>query len=218
MNQPKISMSKVGNYLREISVVVIGVAITLSLTFWISNSNERKNLSLYLNALKLELEGNAENFDWYAKWLQKSVRYSKYIWSHDEKSLNKDTINYYRHSEDGFGWGSIQSLTVYEKNAFEMFKTSGAMRQANDKELLMAIWRVYSKMENVQLFLDICYQMKRDEVMKEIQFQAIGKTSDVPIQSFFSIGIPNEMQIECKKASKMIKEVIIKLDESKMIK
>jgi len=175
-------MSKIGNYLREISVVVIGVAITLSLTFWISNSNERKNLSLYLNALKMELKSNSEKSDLFTKWFQKSANYANYIQLYSEKSINQDSITHYRQSDnDGVGWGHTYSYTIFDKNAFEMFKTSGAMRQVDDKELLMAIWQVYSKMENVQLFLDMCFQIKREESMAENQSKANGKSVIVPM-------------------------------------
>jgi hypothetical protein len=41
-----ITVKKAGKYLREISVVVIGVAVTLSASYWISNSMEVSDDSL----------------------------------------------------------------------------------------------------------------------------------------------------------------------------
>ena len=219
MNKSKISMAKISNYLREISVVVIGVAITLSVSVWINNRNEKRNLVLYLNALKLELEGNAESFDDYAKWLQKSVRYANYIRSNDEKSLNQDTIAFYRQSDNsGCGWGNIQSNTIVITNAFEMFKTSGAMLQVEDKKLLMFIWGVYSEMENVQSFLDMCFQRKNEESTKEWYLKADGKPVAVPMQFFYSSSLPYAMVRNCEQVSEMIRETISKLEESKILK
>ena len=48
------SIEKIGKYLREISVVVIGVAITLFASFLLTNSNEKKDIALYLSSLKME--------------------------------------------------------------------------------------------------------------------------------------------------------------------
>ena len=53
-----VTVKKVGKYLREISVVVIGVAITLSASFWINNRNDKRDMNLYLYAIKLELDEN----------------------------------------------------------------------------------------------------------------------------------------------------------------
>ena len=41
-------MKKIGKYLREVSVVMLGVAITISVTIWINKKSEKKDMSLYL--------------------------------------------------------------------------------------------------------------------------------------------------------------------------
>jgi len=71
MNTQKISMSKFGKYLLEVSIVVIGVAITLCVGYWISMRSVKKDVALSLNAIKIELEQNANAFDNYAKGLKK---------------------------------------------------------------------------------------------------------------------------------------------------
>ena len=216
MNKSEISMKKIGKYLREISVVVIGVAITLSASYWITNRNENRDMALYLNAIKLELENNAASFDGYAKELHKSVEYANYVQTHDEKSINQDTIDYYMSSSDGgIGWGMIQSSIIYSKNAFEMFKVSGAMRQMVDKELLMSICGTYSKMENVQLLLDLCYQRKGEEAMREWYLRADGKQITVPMKIFYGGDLPSAMIRNCEMAAGMIREALSKLEESK---
>ena len=47
----KESIKKSGKYLREISVVVIGVAITLSVSYWIGVKNEKRDMALHLRAI-----------------------------------------------------------------------------------------------------------------------------------------------------------------------
>ena len=210
-------MEKVIKYLREISVVVIGVAVTLFASYRITDGNEKRDTALYLDAVRSELEENAESFDLYAKRLQKSVRYAEYIQSHDEKSLNQDTIYsyYYTSPDDGIGWGMIHSEIIYSKNAFEMFKISGAMRQIVDKELLMSICGTYDKMENVQLLLNLCYQRKGEEATREWYLKADGKRIAVPMKFFYGYDLPSWMEQNCRQASKTIRETLLKLEKSK---
>ena len=59
-NKSKISIKPIVQYFRELSVVVIGVAVTVSLGFWVNNKNNEKDLTEYLTALKIELEENID--------------------------------------------------------------------------------------------------------------------------------------------------------------
>ena len=215
----KSSMKDIGQYFRELSVVVIGVAITLSASNWITNRNEKRNLAGYLNAIKMELEENAVSFETRAKLFQKSLKYANYIQSHDEKSINQDTINYYAQSnEDGIGWGLIQSQIIFSKNAFEMFKTSGAMRKVDDKELMISISGTYIAMENVQIFLDMCFQRKAEESTRDWYQIAEGKHIVIPMKLFYSQDLPYHMAQNCTLTSELIKETLSKLEQTKMLK
>ena len=49
------TIKKIGKFVREISVIVIGVAITLSASYWLSDRNEKRDMALYLTAIKMEL-------------------------------------------------------------------------------------------------------------------------------------------------------------------
>jgi hypothetical protein len=213
------SIKNIGQYLRELSVVVIGVAITLSASYLITSKYEKRNLIVYLNAIKLELEENAVSFEHYAKMFQKSVRYANYVQSHDEKSINQDTINYYAQSrEDGFGWGLIRSKTVFSKNAFEVFKTSGAISLMDDNELLLSISGVYNSMEELQTFLDMCFQRKAEEATREWYQKAEGKHNPIPMQFFYKSDLPYHMAQDCEVMSELIKGTLSKIKQTKMVK
>jgi hypothetical protein len=219
MNKSKTPIAKFGKYLREISVVVIGVAITLSVSVWISNRNEKRNLTLYLNALKIELEQNAEMFENESERWQKSVRYGNYIFSLIDKSVNQDSISYYLKNEaDGFGSMYILSATIYNNNAFEMLKTSGAMSRVKDKELLMSIWGAYTQMYYTQQFINMAMQIKREEVLKEVQLRMDGKHIAVPTKVYHTMGLPSEMERMCRQTSERLKEIISRLEETTILK
>ena len=216
MNKSKKSMTKIGKYLREVSVVVIGVAITVSIGLWVNNSNIKKDQKQYLDAIILELKENAENFEYYAMGLQKSVGYSNYINSHDEKSLNKDSIQYYANGE--FGWGNSNPVTLYSEDAFEMFKSSGAMRQVNDKKLLLSIWKVYHLMKQTQNYIDNQLQYKNTEGIRERQMIDDGKQIVVRQKWFYVNKNPYFMKLSCESATEFIRETILELEKTKKVK
>jgi len=206
---------KTVKYLRELSIVVIGVAITVSIGLWMNKKSNEKDLKQYLSAIKMELEENAEKIDRYIQWLQKSVRYADYLKLNDKKSLNKDTLIYYAHTNDqGLGCYYMHSPKVFTANVFETFKLSGFMRQMNNKELLKTIWGAYTKMENTQIYLDMSFQTRKEEAMKYMQLIAEGKPIDVPMQIFFSTDLPYTMVDECRQASETLKETISKLEKA----
>ena len=136
MNKSKKTIRPIVKYFRELSIVVVGVAITVSIGLWVNNSNNRKDQKQYLDAIKLELKENAKQFDYITQWLQKSLGYARYISSTDKNSLNKDTLYYYSQTDDdGCGYSYTISMTAFTTtNAFEMYKFSGAMRQMKSKE------------------------------------------------------------------------------------
>ena len=103
MNKSKNLLAKLGKYLRELSIVVTGIAITIGIGLWANNHNLKKDQKQYVEAILLELNENAASFETYAKRLQKSVAYSNYLRSHDLKFINKDSINYYAGTEPGGG-------------------------------------------------------------------------------------------------------------------
>ena len=155
-------MEKIGKYLREVSVVVIGVAITLFASYRITNKNEKRDMALYLKSIKLELEENIRILDeTHQLLIQPGINYSDYLRSHDKKSLNADSLKYYI-DKTVF---NISSITI-NTNAFDMFKTSGNMRLVDNKEQLLSIWDSYAKLIELKQGFDMFSQMKLEEMKK----------------------------------------------------
>jgi hypothetical protein len=196
--------------------VVLGILLTVGMGLLISNRNDRKDQKQYLDAIKIELEENAKMFDYCTKWLQKSCRYADYITSTDRNSLNRDTIDYYSMTDDdGCGYSYTLSVSaLFPTNAFEMYKSSGAMRQIEDKKLLMSMWNVYTQIESAKLNMDRYFRIKEDEHVKMIQLSVEGKMGEgyIPMQIFYSSGIPGEMVRWAAQTSKVIKEMLLKFE------
>ena len=208
-------MKSIVKYLRELSIVVAGIAITVSIGLWINNNDNKKDQKLYLEAIQLELENNVMLFDNLAKSLQKSTGYADYLLSNQGNSLNKDTLAYYGTNNDGFGyWSYLSVIGIFRTNAFEMLKFSGAMRQIKNKELLQDIWGVYSQIESVKLNLDRFFQRKEEDVEKEILLGEEGKTIEVPMRKFHTHGIPFAMVNMCEGTSEAIRKTLSKFEEA----
>ena len=230
MNKFKITMKPIVKFIRELSVVVTGIAITVGIGFWANNKNNEKDMEEYVSTIKMELEDNAKEFDRYARWLQKSVRYANYLESNDKKNLNQDSLAYYAltkpyhdndddFSNDGCGYQNSNSLTyIFTTNAFEMFKVSGAMRQVKDKELLRLIWNTYTRIEGAKWTLDRYFMNKEEESKNESQLFAEGKPVTVPMQFFYSSTAPQRMVDWCEGTSSIIKETLLKLEKVKKVK
>ena len=138
-------MQTIGKYLRELSVVVVGIAITFGINNWINYKNSEKDLEQYLNTVKLEIKTNIEEFDNEINSIYESTNYTRYLLSHNKEALNPDTIQSYR-----FSIFQI-SLFKYRHNAFEMFKSTGSMRLINDKQVLLSIWDAYDIMDEIPI-------------------------------------------------------------------
>ena len=203
-------MKKILKYLRELSVVVIGIAITVSIGIWINNRNNAKDLEMYLDAIQLELEQNTKDIELIIESMQRSVDYANYLRAHEKDSLNRDTINSY-----GDAFYTIQTIT-YKTNAFEMFKLSGVMRLMEDRELLLAIWEGYTFLDEAKTLLEWGFQLKFEEVKKELPLLAAGKTDFIPMYTFYGVTPwPNEMPRICRDASDTLKEILSKLEKHK---
>ena len=221
MNKLKISAKPVLKFLRELAVVVTGIGITVVIGFWVNNKNNEKDLKQNLLAIKLELEQNLYFFDLNIKLLQKSVKYAEYLSNNDKKALDQDSLYYYMNNdEDGYGCGFFFfPVDVFTTNAFEMLKSSGAMRQIKNRELLLSIWNTHHKIETAKTNLDRSFRRKEEEVMKWAQQIIIEENkSAIPMQLFYEMGYPTSMVQWCGVALEAIKETLSILEEAKIEK
>jgi len=219
MNRSKKLVTKIVKYLRELSIIITGIVITVGFGLWMNQNNTRKDQKQYISAIILELKENAENFDAYARMLQKCVRYSNYINSHDVKSISQDSIYYYAFGdENSIGWGNTPPVILYTDDAFEMYKSSGVMRLMDDKELLLSIWKVYQLMKNTQSRIDDHLRYKRELSMDFRQRTDNGEDVVVPISWFYMNNVPLMMVRDCEDASSFIRETISKLEQSKIVR
>jgi len=216
-------------FLRELSVIVTGIFITVSLGVWINSLNNKNNLKHYLEAVVMELDENADLLDLYAKWMHKSVKYGDYIRSNNKNALNKDSLDFYMMSthvysdtnrvDYGCGYLSINSFVgIFTIDAFEMLKSSGYMTQIKDKELLSAIWEAYTQVEYIKYRIEETFRDKKDILMRDEQLLAEGKPVAVPMQIFYKYDASSSIEDVCKWAAGELREALAMLEKSKLVK
>jgi hypothetical protein len=211
----KLKIKNLGKYVREVSVVVFGVAITLSVTIWISQKSEKRDVDLYLNTIKMELEENIIAIDKSIEYLRPAAKYEAYLRLHDKKSLNEDTLGYYA--------SFFYEITTFrlKTNAFEMVKGSGIMRLLDDKELLLSTWDVYSDIVSVNEHLKWYSDKKWEYMEKDLLFVERGTLSlsklpnVAPMYNFYNWGLSSGTLEGCKDLLKKMTETVEKLEKRK---
>jgi len=207
-NKVNISMTTLVRYVRDLSIVIAGIAVTLYASDRVSGRSEKRDLKLYLNAIRLELEENNKTLEQAIEGLQPSIGYSEYLKSHDKDSLDMDTISFYKEIFYSYIGYSLQS------NAFEMFKSSGIMRLIDDKELLLSLWEVYDEFSSVNQTFDLIFPIKWEDIKKEISMLIDGQELKVaPMYNYHFIGMPQQIMQPCVNTLKKSKEMVEKLEK-----
>lgn len=209
-NKTVSSTKKAIKYLRELSIVVVGIAITLGLNNLLTVRNEKKDMQLYLNAIKLELEANSAEIDRWITIAKREADYTRYLAEHDVKALDPDTIKYY--SDFCYQMSTFPD----QSDAFEMFKTSGSMRFIKDKDFLMDIWRAYGQLDFLKNHIDVFYNKnKLEEIRKEIQLEKEGEPVTVPLYDFFMSPYDHtdNLQRICEVTNEVLEKTITKIED-----
>lgn len=207
-DKTKNSIKTVIRYIRDLSIVIAGIAVTLYLDSLVTNQSEKRDLQLYFNAIKLELEENMEILDEAIENMEQSVRYSDYLRSHDPDTLDKDTINSFAHVYNG------ASAYTYKTNAFEMFKNSGSMRLVEDKQLLLSLWDVYSDLEDRKISSEFLFNQSWEEMMRELTLKVDGQPIKFASQyKFYVAGFHYSLLRDYKESLEKVREFVLILEK-----
>ena len=220
MNKTKFSIEKIGKYLREVSVVMIGVAITLLASNIIGNSKDKRDMTLFLNTIKLELEENIRLLDETNLYvIQPAMNYRNYLISHDKTELDVDSLK----NQSMYYGGTIYNATslTIKTNAFDMFKTSGYMRLMDNNDLLLSIWNSYAILVEAKNLFDKYSDMKSEEMRK--YFSSYGNMpSDEDIlkypplyEVYVNIPIPFIQNSNYERAKSSLEETLSKFEIAK---
>lgn len=161
----RIKKLKIGNYLRELSIVVLGVAVTLFASGKINERAAQNDLKLQLRAVYAELESNMEELDRTIHNFTETRALSRYLLQNAETGWSNDTIAKYS--------GIISNISnfAYKKSAYEMVVNSGAMRLIGNGRHLLDITEAYSLLEITKEVGEFYNGAKSQELMKLYDYE-----------------------------------------------
>ena len=204
MNKTKILIKNIGKYLRELSVIVVGIAITVISGLWINNRNNEKDIDLYLENIKMELQDNLESVAVVKNYYDRAAHYSEYLLANKLQNLHPDTMSMYI--------DLVPNLTffTYKTSAFDMLKTSGLMRLIKDKNKVMAIWNCYDELELFKITNEF-YRQRKVAVIENLNGFAQGNLEQEALIGFYTNGMAESWAKMCDACSKHIEETIARL-------
>ncbi len=150
---------KVGDYIRQTSIVVIGVVITFAGSDMISKCSEEKEIRSTMSLIRNELKRNRANFNYIVEEFSGDERLSVLLMEHNMnyRDVPEDSLRQF-----GVVLGHIRSFS-YTRTALDILKNSMLMQKISDKEFLLSLTEVYETLEGFRQTMNSYYDMK-DEV------------------------------------------------------
>ncbi|WP_295938058.1 hypothetical protein [uncultured Alistipes sp.] len=148
---------RIGDYIRQLSVVVIGILITFQGSAWIDKNHKRKEANEILTMVRDELNINLRVAKFMDTWLQKEIEAMDFFKRHmdDIRSAPVDSLRNYMGvlvNAQGFG---------VTENALQVLRTSQSSNVI-DKKLLNDIFRSYGASKEVDSELSFFSEKKTD--------------------------------------------------------
>lgn len=145
---------KVGKYFRELSTIIIGIAITFWGNNYINGINTKKALKQELKAIESELRENEKEIDEILSFYNDLSRYSDLLLKGNTQKVHNDSLKKYQYTLT-----TINSFN-FKKDAFDMIKYSGSLKEINDVTSILNIMECYRLMEQAKEGHDIYMNQK----------------------------------------------------------
>lgn len=153
---------KVGSYFRELSVVIIGVAVTFYVSGVIESIREQKDVKAQLSTMYDELSYNLTQlealYNYYAT--HENIKKQLYSFIATPEKINNDSLN---QASRLIGQTHV---FVYKRSAYNLFEDSGAMKLFKDKKLLLKISDCYALLERCKENYKEYSNLKLNEIQK----------------------------------------------------
>lgn len=152
---------RVGDYVRQTSIVVIGVLITFAGSEVVTRCSEQKDIKSTMLLIRDELKMNRKNFDNILSEFGKDEHLSALLVTHDMncRAIPEDSLKQFRSSI-----GQVRGF-IYTRNALDILKNSMLMQKISDKEFLLSLTDVYETLEGYKMSVNGYYDMKEEAVI-----------------------------------------------------
>ena len=206
MNKTENLLNPIGKYLRELSVIVAGIAITVTTGLWINDRNDARNIDLYLENIRMELQNNLDDIYMVKEYYDFAARYADCLLTNKMQNLHPDTLSQYADLTKAL------PFFTYRASAFDMFKASGMMRLIKDKNKVMSIWNCYDALEFLKMTNDF-YIQRKVAVIENSNGFATGNIEQKALFGFFTNGMVKNWAMTFATYSKHIEETIAQLED-----
>lgn len=149
---------RIGDYIRQLSIVVIGIFITFQGSAWIAQKSQRREAAYILSMVKDELVKNRHNVENQLELLEFEFAGAKAMKPHihHPESIHPDSLNKY-----------VSIITRvrnygFVANSFEVLKNSSQFQTIKNKDLLRDLFSVYEELNNFSSGIDSYNAMKSD--------------------------------------------------------
>lgn len=190
--QPKAKWANYISYFRELSVVIIGILITLAITTTINNHNRQRELKGMLTLVKEELIENRQTLESIKEKWEKEQHLFQLLRVNrkDITQIPADTLNDYT-----FAIGSLYRFNA-KNESYDVLKSSILIQYIKEKKLQYSLSALYSS------FSSLDNQLKSySERKANLSFPLLEEMNDEQIEEsiyknnavdFFQLAIKND--------------------------
>lgn len=161
----RIRSWKIGDYIRQFSIVTGGVLLTLWLTGRITESSKQREVRQALQLVELELQDNLQVIRQYERRYCEEKRIAQCLLKSDFSlsAFPPDTVEVYWISiTNGMG-KPYRFLT----DALEMFKTTGIASDIADKQIIIDLLHCYNELAAFDNSMSLYYDLRTKAVLPD---------------------------------------------------
>lgn len=151
---------KLGNYFRELSIVIAGVFITLAGTGFISQASQEKQIKETMRMVQLELKENLKEITAAETEYLDEISFFRLL-SQKQDSLYTLNISYLK---DNINAVSRTRNLEYSEDALEVLKNSALMQQITDKQFVLKLLQAYKQCREIKRNNESYYKYKAGNI------------------------------------------------------
>ena len=151
-----ITSWKIGDYIRQLSIVMVGIIVTFAGSNMITDYSQSKEIVNVLQLVKNELELNKKEVRRITERIQLERKACSYVLKYRDciEKASEDTLRMYSNIP-------FQSRSfVYTKDAMELLKISSLFQKIQPRILVLQIIKSYSDLEITRMLVKDFYDIK----------------------------------------------------------
>lgn len=154
---------KIGDYVRQFSIVTGGVLLTLWLTTKITDAAKQREVKQAMQLVALELRDNVQIIENYANIYNEEARIAQLLMEKGftSSALPVDSALYYAQKITS----GLQRPYRFSTDALEMLKTSGLTAHIADKRQMLDLLRCYNRIGSFDSAIALYFEMRKEVLL-----------------------------------------------------